>query len=337
MSFYKHTLFFVIMKKILIISSNRLGDSILTSGIINFFKEKYQTSKITFVCGIIPSQLFKYSEKIERVIPLEKQSKSLHWLKLWFFVIKNYWDITIDLRGTAISYFLFTKKRIIRPFYKNKYKKIHKVSAISKYFNKDEIKPFINIKKNFNVNKYLKQSSKKRNCSFIAIAPGANWGGKQWPKEHYKSLIKNFQKNSIFKNYSFLLIGSKEEFECGRYIADYFKENQVRNLIGVPSLVEVYFILKKCNLFIGNDSGLMHLAASLDVPTIGLFGPSDAKQYKPWGSLTLTVRTPENPEQLMGHSNFSYRSNESLMKNLTVNYVEKKTISFFKKIKINEK
>ena len=325
------------MKKILIISSNRLGDSILTSGIINYFKEEYRSSKITFVCGIIPSQLFKYSEKIERVIPLEKQRNSMHWLKLWFLVIRNFWDIIIDLRGTAISYFLFSKKRIIKPFYKSKQKTIHKVSSISKYFNKKEIKPFINIKKSLSINEYPKQSLKKKNFSFVAIAPGANWGGKQWPKEYYKSLIKNFQKNIIFRNCSFLLIGSKEEYECGKYIAGYFKENQVINLIGLPSLIEVYFILKKCNLFIGNDSGLMHLAASLDVPTVGLFGPSDARQYGPWGNMTLTVRTPENPEQLMGHSNFSYKSNESLMKNLKVSYVEKKIISFVKKIKLNEK
>ena len=56
------------MKKILIISSNRLGDSILTSGLINYYRSKYKNTKITFACGELPSLLFKYCNKIEKVI-----------------------------------------------------------------------------------------------------------------------------------------------------------------------------------------------------------------------------------------------------------------------------
>ena len=60
------------MKKILIISSNRLGDSILTSGLINYYRSKYKNTKITFACGELPSLLFKYCNKIEKGIVVKK-------------------------------------------------------------------------------------------------------------------------------------------------------------------------------------------------------------------------------------------------------------------------
>ena len=125
------------MKKILIISSNRLGDSILASGLNKFFKEK--NFKITFVCGPLPFNLFKFCENIDNIISLEKKKFSFHWLYLWGKVFLNFWDNVIDLRGSALSFFLFTKKRTI---YKNEiYSKLHKTKSISSLVSKKIFPP----------------------------------------------------------------------------------------------------------------------------------------------------------------------------------------------------
>ena len=52
--------------------------------------------------------------------------------------------------------------------------------------------------------------------------------------------------------------------------------------------------MKKSNLFIGNDSGLMHLACACKLPTIALFGPTNDKVYGPWGKNNIVIRTSEN-------------------------------------------
>ena len=59
------------MKKILIISSNRLGDAILSSGLNKFFKEK--NYNITYVCGPLPFNLFKYCRNIDNILSLKKK------------------------------------------------------------------------------------------------------------------------------------------------------------------------------------------------------------------------------------------------------------------------
>jgi ADP-heptose:LPS heptosyltransferase len=63
------------------------------------------------------------------------------------------------------------------------------------------------------------------------------------------------------------------------------------DLVGRLSLPEVAACLARCALFIGNDSGLMHLAAATGAPTLGLFGPTPAEEYAPAGVRATEVRS----------------------------------------------
>jgi ADP-heptose:LPS heptosyltransferase len=56
--------------------------------------------------------------------------------------------------------------------------------------------------------------------------------------------------------------------------------------------------LKRARLFIGNDSGAMHLAAAAGAPTLGLFGPSDERLYGPWGEQARAIRGHRTLEQI---------------------------------------
>ena len=61
------------------------------------------------------------------------------------------------------------------------------------------------------------------------------------------------------------------------------------NLVGQLTLPEVSACLTRASLFIGNDSGLMHMAAAAGAPTIGLFGPTPAGIYGPTGRAAIAV------------------------------------------------
>ena len=66
--------------------------------------------------------------------------------------------------------------------------------------------------------------------------------------------------------------------------------------VGRVDLLTLYAALKRVRLFVGNDSGLMHLAAAAGAPTLGLFGPSDDRCYAPWGDRGRVLRTPRGFE-----------------------------------------
>ena len=91
------------------------------------------------------------------------------------------------------------------------------------------------------------------------------------------------------------------------------KKNFILDLFGKSTLIEIFNIMKHCNLFIGNDSGLMHMAALANIKTFGLFGPSDKFKYKPWGKGNIVISSTKTPHELMGYEGFDSKKCGSLM------------------------
>ena len=70
------------------------------------------------------------------------------------------------------------------------------------------------------------------------------------------------------------------------------------DLMSNTPLLTAAACLQRCALYIGNDGGQMHLSAAAGVPTLGLFGPTPAHHYRPWGKLSDYVQAPEPFEGL---------------------------------------
>ncbi len=312
-------------KNILIISSNRLGDAILSSG-LNAYFTKSENSKLTFVCGPIPSEFFRYCQNIDKLITLKKKKYSFHWLILWSKLIFTRWEYIIDLRGTGISFFLFSNKKYRYIKNKNNIKE-HKVSEITKPIAGKTLQPHIKLSsiKDFKKNKLKEILKLKKKYKLIMIAPSANWKGKIWPSERYLDLVNRLIKHSYFKKSLFIFVGPSDE----RYLVDKvfrLKKPYIFDLFGNSSLIEIFYIMKNCKLFIGNDSGLMHLSALAKIKTIGLFGPSNKFKYRPWGERNICISSPKNPDELMGFKGFNARNTQSLMLHLKTKTVLKEVI-----------
>ena len=93
------------------------------------------------------------------------------------------------------------------------------------------------------------------------------------------------------------------------------------DLVGRVDLLTAAAALRRCALFIGNDTGLMHMAAAAGTPTLGLFGPSPIEKYAPWGSRTAVVRTAHPPETMFGPG-FNHLTTDTLMDSLSVEMAE---------------
>src|SRR5690606_12736868 len=94
------------------------------------------------------------------------------------------------------------------------------------------------------------------------------------------------------------------------------------NLFEKGDLLTAAACLERAAFFIGNDSGLMHLAAAAGTPTLGLFGPSPEVRYRPWGPRASFVRTPESFEALTGAPGFDFAARHCFMESLTVDAAE---------------
>jgi glycogen(starch) synthase len=115
----------------------------------------------------------------------------------------------------------------------------------------------------------------------IAFAPGATWSFRRWPSSRFIELGKWLQENY---RASILLLGGKGEQKLAHRIESGMHRRQTVNLAGKTTLREMASVLKHCKLFIGNDSGPLHVATAAGVSVVGLFGPGEYERFKPWGA-----------------------------------------------------
>ena len=308
--------------KILFIGNTRLGDAVLSTSILNYYSAS--NIKITVVCSPLTENIYKNFSNVKDIIAVNKKKRGKHWLEIYSLLEKVSWDLVIDLRNSILSR-LIRKKNILRIGKVKPYE--HRVESLCKLINTKEV-----ISPNIPVGSVAKKEAlriiSKKNLvkPILAIAPVTNWQRKNWPLENFALLIDSLMKKSkeenIFK--SVIILGSEKEKSQCNYLANKMNNINIKNLCGYCEISVIYALLKHCRLFVGNDSGLMHLSAAANINTLGLFGPSKEINYRPWGIKSYFLRTESSYEDLVNVKGYSRHHNSSLMKTLTVEKVLRK-------------
>jgi ADP-heptose:LPS heptosyltransferase len=121
---------------------------------------------------------------------------------------------------------------------------------------------------------------------WAVLSPGAGWPGKCWPVD---SFIQTGRRIIESLNLCVAVVGSPEEKDLCDKIACALGEKAL-SLAGRTSLVNVARILKNAVCYIGNDNGIMHMAAAVGIPTVAVFGPTNAEKWAPQGSQHLVLQ-----------------------------------------------
>jgi len=127
-----------------------------------------------------------------------------------------------------------------------------------------------------------------QNSLLLAIGYGTKMPAKKWPIEKFKELcIRLLNYNDKIH---ILLLGGKEDFKNGELLTC-CSEKRILNFAGKTTIIESAAVVEKCFLFIGNDSGTMHLAASMGVPCVGIFSARDNPgKWEPCGEQNIILR-----------------------------------------------
>lgn len=128
----------------------------------------------------------------------------------------------------------------------------------------------------------LQEAGVRAAAKRVAIAPGAAYGSaKCWPPDRFAqvadALVDEFDADVI-------LFGASSELEICRQIADRMRHRPVV-LAGQTSMGELPALFSRCSLFVGNDSGAMHVGAAVGLPVVAVFGSTD-----PHGTAPVTPR-----------------------------------------------
>ncbi|MCK5003798.1 MAG: lipopolysaccharide heptosyltransferase II [Candidatus Aminicenantes bacterium] len=121
----------------------------------------------------------------------------------------------------------------------------------------------------------------------IGISAAAAYGSsKEWPAVNFANLINEL--SGDMRNLRFVMFGSENDENKINEISDSVSVKLIK-ITGKYTLREAISVISKCDVFIGNDSGLLHASDAAGVPSIGLFGPTSPETTSPPGNLTETI------------------------------------------------
>ncbi|MFQ6018802.1 MAG: glycosyltransferase family 9 protein, partial [Kiloniellaceae bacterium] len=156
----------------------------------------------------------------------------------------------------------------------------------------------------------------------LAVGPAANWIGKQWRAARFAELVRRLTaREGVLAGARVAVFAAGHERPQAAPVLEALPAGQAIDLIGGIDLPTAAACLRRCAFFVGNDSGLMHLAAAAGTPTLGLFGPSPERRYRPWGAKAAYVRTPESVADLRAAPPNAGPVTETLMDGLSVDLV----------------
>ncbi|MGC8765761.1 MAG: glycosyltransferase family 9 protein [Brevinematia bacterium] len=328
------------MKKILVSPMYGMGDTLMITPALRVLKE----NRPNFLIECLTFQKVSYdllmgNPFIDKLIfyPLLKKSK----FESLFYIFKNLtgrYDTVINfypsnrLDYNLFSFLTMAKERIGHRYLKSNFCQLNWLKnktikedyylhcveeniKLLKFFGikVDKIPPmeiYLKEEEILNANSYIKSISRKD--IKIGIHTGTssfkNHIYRRWPKEKFLEVINRF------KIADFFLFGTEEEKEENNFV---LKNSKHKNayLVENKSIREVASIIKSLNLFISNDSGLMHLAAAVGSPVVAIFGPTNPNWVRPWGVKYRIIRlnlpcSPcffYSPKPLMCHIKEKYK------------------------------
>ena len=271
--------------RILFISSTRIGDAVLSTGLLDHLMRAHPEARFTIVCGRVAEGVFSRMPQLERLITVEKRRYSLHWLEIWRQVALCRWDLVVDLRASAIAWLLWAReRRVIQGGRRPGHRLTHLAALLG------VTPPPLPVIWTAPEDNARAATLLPEGRAWLVLGPTANWHRKVWPAEGFAELaLRLTAPGGALPGAGIAILGGPGDQERSMATPVLTALPQALDLVGKLALPEVAAVLARAAMFIGNDSGLMHLAAAAGAPTLGLFGPTPSDEYGPAGPKARAV------------------------------------------------
>ena len=301
------------IKSVLVVKLSAIGDVIHALPVSYAIKETYPEAKVTWVVEPPAYDILKDNPYIDNIIVFEKKKfKSMRgFLKNYgpFTKILNAdkYDASLDLQGLFKSAAIaWSAKAPIRLGTCNMREMSHKVSrpVVGPNANGHIVERYLDVVRELGcqVNKVvfpmeisqrdqqaaegaMQQAGIRMENPYVVLAVGANWPNKRWPTRYYAKLSDWLYDRKIIP----VIIGGGmlDSTLAGEIDAE--AEIPPIILVGKTTLKQLAHVIKHAKAVVGGDTGPVHLAAGLGVPTVMVMGPTDANRNGPYGQLENAI------------------------------------------------
>jgi heptosyltransferase-2 len=299
------------INKILIRGTNWIGDAIMTLPAVASIRATYPRAHIAMLVKPWVADIYKLFSDIDEIIIYENKfdnpagvfrlAQKLKGGKFDLAILlQNAIEAAIialaagiplragydsDARGLLLTHRVRRTEEIKKVHQTDYYLEMVKVLGCVSVGHEMHLETKINILEARNVlRKFIPEETKK---TIIGIAPGATYGpAKKWFPDRFAATADKLSEKFSAQ---VIIMGGKADGETAQEIQKLASANLI-NLAGKTNLLEAIYLISQCSLFISNDSGLMHIAGALNIPTVAIFGSTNPTTTSPMGSKSVIVR-----------------------------------------------
>lgn len=298
------------MNKILIRGTNWIGDAIMTLPAVASIRATYPQAHIALLAKQWVADIYKLFSELDEIIIYEKKFDTPTGVfRLAKKLKKENFDAAILLQNAIEAAIIARVAGIpLRAGYDSDARGFlltHRVRRTQKIKNVHQTEYYLemvislgcapiaremHLETKINpivVRKVLKKFIPETKKNLIGIAPGATYGAaKKWFPERFAQLTDRLA-GAFFGQT--IILGGNDDKKTAQEI-DELSDAPLINLAGKTTLTEAAYLISQCSLFISNDSGLMHIAGALNIPTIAIFGSTNPVTTSPLGSQSVIIR-----------------------------------------------
>lgn len=276
--------------QILFVTLSNIGDAILTTPTLEALHHQFPNAGIDIVCDQRSAIIFQHYPYLGRLIYKEKQAGWKALLALVSVLRQKEYDVAVDLRTDGLLHFVKAKTKVFK-LSNRKTIKMHSAEkhyAVLKNLVKAPIpstKIWLSENEMRLADEALKTYAQQR---ILGIGIGANFAGKIWPASSFAMLA------NILKPYFDVILIFGDQNDAS--LSEAFKSKchlPTIDYCGQLNLLETAAYLRKAHFFIGNDSGLGHIASALALPTFTVFGVGQPARYLPWSNKAMWYQDPQ--------------------------------------------
>lgn len=292
-------------KRILVVRTDRIGDVLLSTPVIKALRDTYPSAYIAMMVSPYTREIAEGNPYLDEAIIYDKDGKHKSWANSIDFALslkKKKFDLSLVLHPTnrvhLVTFFAGIPRRVGYD-YKLGFLLTDRIKHEKYLGQKHELEynfdllHHLGIKlKDRNLFMPIKHESEKwvdglfaregikKSDKLLAVHPAASCPSKIWPRDRFAEVADKLAETHGFK---ILVLSGPKDMQLANEVAARIKSPLI-NLSGKTSVSQLASILKRCRLFISNDSGPVHIASAVGTPVVSIFGRSQAGlSPKRWG------------------------------------------------------
>ncbi|MCZ6679797.1 MAG: glycosyltransferase family 9 protein [Candidatus Poribacteria bacterium] len=280
------------IQKILVFSFSFIGDAVLSTAVISPLRHHFPDAKITFLVGVRAFNLLASDPQIDQVLAYDNRGEHAGWrgkVRLIKALRHGRFDLVVDLRDSIWSRCVGGKHWGMQLRGKDIHAVTRYLDVLQRHgvdtggaqprlqFTDGEMKARA---------RFLAENGIDRNRILIGIHPGGNWAYKLWQPENFARIADDLCEKW---NAQILTFAGPDEYSLQVQVADLMRWPSIR--VKERDLRRVAALIEMCELYIGNDTGPMHIAAAVGTPVIAIFGSTNHHRSGPYGEEHIVVQS----------------------------------------------